>query len=464
MFSCDTITDTEIRGKLERIRARVKSVARPLICLPNIHPKARLESPPQFVATTRGTIVPQLSAPAMNCGMSIFTTTLTASDFTEDFLRQFAASLRSGVKKRPGKGVLLGSWLGFSRNKQTPYDLSKKELEDMFIHGAEAACKKYQLPKEELGHIEYNGCTLTQEEKNVINLKELIPRSSYKNARHEMGYNFGGNHFLEFHAVEKIVDKETARAFGIAENQLLLSYHGGGGHATYHLGRYFARREKNTPFEKAALFLLKLPFHFASWNGIRRARARWQAYFSHAPFPEIQLHTKEGKRLMESIKVALNYGYAFRAALLRRIKDALPRGDASFLWDAAHNSIREETIAGEELVIHRQDAAHIFPGKPVFVAGFNTLSYLGVGTEKGETAFYSITPSAGKTIARFMETGHSKEDAGHYTLLSKRKEKDLIRVPHTTPEGLFHIVNAFEKEGMIRPVAYLRPLASIKGH
>lgn len=465
-FSCDNITDPEIRGKLENI-ARVKSMARGPLCLPNIHPKAGLESPPQFVAATQNTIVPMLTAPAMNCGMSVFKTTLTKDDFSEEFLQTFAANLRSRVAPRISRMQTFLQWLGLSQRPFLQYDLSNKELENFFLNGSKAAVQKYNLPKDELDRIEYNGCVLSEDEKKDINFKSLVPRSSYTNGRHELGYNFGGNHFLELQYIEKILDEKKAQEWGLKENQIVMFYHGGGGHATYHLGRYFARRQKNTPTEKIILFFLKLGFHFGSIEGLKNFRIRWYAYFSRKPFPEIPLDTPEGKRLWQSIQIGLNYGYAFRTALLRRIKDALPAGkDASFIWDAAHNSIMQENVDGQTLIVHRQDAMHVTPGKPVMIAGFNnTLSYLGQGSAGGSKTLWSCTPSASKTIAQAIEKGISKpENPPHTTLVSKRKNKELARKEHVTSEGLFEVVHELENEDIIQAVAYLRPLGGLKGH
>ena len=462
-FSCDNLAFPEVAEKISRVKKHVPDLARPLVCLPNIHPKAGLESPPQFVATTKDTIVPQLTAPAMNCGMSVCKTNLTRFDFSEEFFNNFASRLRAGAHPWIGKWKTALQWIGLYSRPATIYDLTKDELKGIFLDGAPAALLRYHLPQDEAERMEYGGCVLSEEEKKEINLAHLIPRSAWINARHEMGYNFGGNHFLELQYVEKILDKETAHQWGLREDQIVLFYHGGGGHATYHLGRYFGRREKNTPFEKLILFWLKLFFHFGSWKGIWHVRARWHAYFSRVPFPATPLYTKEGKRLMQSIKIALNYGYAFRAALLRRINDALPKGSASFLWDAAHNSIMEERVNGELLIMHRQDAVRVFNKKPVMIAGFNTLSYLGIGMEQ-ESSLRSATPSAGKTIMRFKEESKSKEDPQHTMLISKRKEKELKKVTQQSPEGLFAVTNELEQAGIVRPVAYLRPIATIKGH
>lgn len=464
-FNCSTIEDPEIREKLKKI-ALIKSLIGDPLCLPNIHPKRGLESPPQFVVATYGTIVPMLSAPAMNCGMSVFITNLSQGDFSPAFLESFATNLRAGIANRVGRFRTLLQWLGIRKTTIGSYDLSPHELEEIFLDGARAAIKKYKLPAEELEHIEYGGSVLSPNEQKLIDLKKIIPHSSYTNGRHEMGYNFGGNHFLEIHVIEKILDPAVATQWGLHEGQLALFYHGGGGHATYHLGRYYARREKNTSMEKVALFFLKFFFHFLSWDGICDFRARWYAYFSQTPFPEIPIDSSEGKRLMQSIKIGLNYGYAFRVALLRRMNDALPKGEAHFLWDGAHNSIREEQISGKQAVIHRQDAMKVFLDKPVMVAGNNnTLSYIGIGRSGKDKTLSSVTPSAGQTIDTYVRTGKSKpETPRHITLISKRKNTTFIEKEHITSEGLFDVVREFEKEDIIQPVAYLRPLGGIKGH
>lgn len=463
-FTCDIINEPTSRAKLDRI-AKIPSLVK-TFCLPNIHRKDKLESPPQFVAATTGTIVPMLTAPAMNCGTSILATTLNKKDFSPQFLKEFAVHLRNQIAPRIKPWQSFLGWLGLYERPRTKYDLSRSELEDFFLNGAKAAIKKYNLPKTELEHIEYEGNVIGDEERKKINLKNLIPRSSYATARHELGYNFGGNHFLEFHYIERIENPEIAKKWDLHEGQIMLFYHGGGGHASYHLGRYFARREKNTTREKIILFILKFLFHLTSMDGLKNFRARWHAYFSRAQFPETPVNTPEGERLFQSIKLGLNYGYAFRVALLRRINDALPRGSASFLRDAAHNSITEELIENKSVVIHRQDAMRVFFDKPVMIMGQNnTLGYIGIGSKGAEKILNSITPSATQVIQEYIHDGKSKiEEPKHISYISKRKNPDLIIKEHVTSEGLFDVVQQFEKEDIIKPVAYIRPLGSIKGH
>jgi len=398
----------------------------------------------------------------MNCGMSVYITNLTKDDFSEKFLKIFTEKLRAGVYPRRTRMQMILARFGLHKNRHTSYDLTNEEFEAFLTEGAPAAIKKYNLSEKELEHMEYGGVETAAVTKK--DLHSLVPKSAYVNGRHEMGYNFGRNHFLEIHYVEDIIDEGTAQKWNLKKNQLIFYYHGGGGHATYHLGRYFGNRIKNTSTEKAILFILKIPFHFLSWNGIKGIRARWRMYFSRKPFPGISASSKEGVRLMKSIGIALNYGYGFRVALLRRIQDALPEGTVSLLWDAAHNSIRKETHNGQEFIVHRNDAVHVLPDNPVMIAGFHTRSYIGIGGTKTNATFASASQSAGRTIDMFDRKGKSKPDFTHYTLVSKRKEKEIIKVPHRTDEGLQAVITPMEEAGIVKPVAYIRPLAIIKGH
>lgn len=447
----------------------VKSVRAGPLCLPNFHTKEKLEVPSPFVAATEGMIVPMFSAPSMNCGMGLIVSSLTKNNVDEKFFEEFSRLMRREVAPRFSRFQTILLHLGFIKRPRKKYDLTKKELEDVILHGASAVTIKYGLSEKTISRIEHRGSLFSKTEKQKIYFSHILPRASYTNGLHDMGFNFGGNHFLETHYVEEIIDEEAAKKFGLRKDQIVFFYHGGGGHATYHLGRYFARRAKNTWLEKVALFWRKLFFHFCSWKGLRHARERWRYYFSCKLFPEIPLNTEEGQRLMQSIKGALNYGYAFRAAIFARVRDALeklfPEVSVALLYDAAHNTIFEETREGKTLIIHRQDAMVAHKDMPVFIAGYNnTRSYIGVGTGNAGSSLASVSASAAAAIKQFEKEGKSHSLAPpHTTTIYRHKEPFTKKVEHTTDEGLLAIAREFEEDGIIKPVAFIRPLAVIKG-
>lgn len=448
----------------------VKSMRVGPLCLPNLHEKENLEVPSPFVAATEGAIVPMFSAPSMNCGMGMIISSLTKNDIDEIFFEKFSRLMRREVSPRFSRFQTTMLHLGLIKRPQKKYDLTKKEFENVILHGASAVKEKYDLSEKTIAHIERNGSLFSHIEKQKICFPSIIPRAAYTNGLHDMGFNFGGNHFLETHYVEEIKDAEMAKKFGLQKDQIVFFYHGGGGHATYHLGRYFARRAKNTWLEKFALFWRKCFFHFGSWEGLRRARERWRYYFSCKQFPEIPLDTEEGQRLMQSIKAALNFGYAFRAALFARVRDTLvdmdyPPETVSLLYDAAHNTIFEEEHENIQMIVHRQDAMVAHNGMPVFIAGYNnTRSYIGVGTGSKGSLLASVSASAAAMIRQYEKEGKSRSLIPlQTTTIYRHKEPFIKKVEHITDEGLLAIAREFEKDGIIKPVAFIRPLAVIKG-
>ena len=184
-----------------------KSVRVGPLCLPNLHHKENLEIPSPFVAATEGTIVPMFSAPSMNCGMGIIISALTKNDVNEKFFEEFSRLVRREVSPRFSRlqTALLHCFLIKRPHKK--YDHEKKELEKVALHGAPAVLAKYHLSPEILDHIEYRGSLFNEREKQDVVLSDILPRASYKNGLHDMGFNFGGHHFLETHCVEEIVDE-----------------------------------------------------------------------------------------------------------------------------------------------------------------------------------------------------------------------------------------------------------------
>jgi tRNA-splicing ligase RtcB len=451
--------------------ASLKSLALPMVCLPDIHLKERTEGPCSFAAATDGTIVPELTAPSVGCGMGVLTTSLTTKDADHIFFENFYREMRAHLGPRYGhiKNLLL--WLGIINRPQFPYDLSNTEFENLIRQGAPYAVQKYNLPHDTLDHVEYHGSMFTEGEQNTINLKKILPRVSYRSGSHDLGYGFKGNHFLEIQFVEEILDADMARSWGISEKQILIMYHGGGGAVSYHVGRYFGNRKKNTTRQKIILNILKVLFHFGSPRDWKFAPKRIRYYFFPKPFTEIPLDTPEGQRLMNATKASLNYSYGFRMAIVRRVIDslerALPRKKpmVALLWDSAHNAIVEENIGGKNVVVHRHTANRAFEGKPVIVSGFNTTnSYLGVGLAGAEEHLFASDHGAGVTIQKMEKDGLSKKHPKNLITHIYQTKPPFKQIrEHITNEGIDYVVHQLETAGILRPVVKLRPLAVFKG-
>jgi len=468
-LGCD-LDDERIRHILERITA-LKSLAFPAVCLPDLHLKNRTEAPSSFVAATEGTIVPELTAPSVGCGMGIIATSLEARDIDHNFFEIFYRALRTELGPRYGhfKNILL--WLGIIDRPKKKYDLSVKEFEEIIRNGAVAAVKKYSLPPDTLEHVELYGSVYTKEEIKTLNLKNILPRISYSSGRHDIGYGFKGNHFLEIQYVEEILKPEKAAEWGLRENQIVIMYHGGGGAVSYHIGRYFANRKKNTLKQKAFLLPLKILFHFGSLKAWRDFPQRLRYYFFPRPFTEIPIGTREGHRLLLATKASLNYSYAFRMAIVRRIIDSihdiLPKkaAETHLVWDSSHNTIMEEIINGKTVMVHRHTANRVFEGKPVIVSGFNTTnSYIAVGLKEAENHLFSSDHGAGVTIQKFEKDGlTASHPKNHTTHIYQTRSPYKRVIHHITNEGIDYVIQKLTEERVAEPVARLRPLAVFKG-
>ncbi|TSC79439.1 MAG: tRNA-splicing ligase RtcB [Parcubacteria group bacterium Gr01-1014_29] len=469
-MGCD-LTDQKLIQILEQITS-LPGLARPVVCLPDIHMKEKTEAPASFVAATDNVVIPELTAPSVGCGMGVIATTLTRADITSERLEMFYAQMQRHRGPNYGTWDNILLWLGIKKRPHNKYDFSEQELVEAVRDGARAAVKKYNLPSETLDHVEYRGDAMKNETKQAIRISSILPRAAFASGRHDIGYGFKGNHFLEIQYVETVADQQTAHAWGLYPETVVVMYHGGGGAVSHYLGRYFARRKKDSVSLRSRLFqfLGKLVFHFGSFEGLWHIGKRWRYYFVPKQFQEVLAHSFEGKRLLASIAASLNYSYAFRLAIVKRVQDALeaafgPTVKTHLVWDNIHNSIRPETIGGKEYIVHRHTATRVFDGRPVLISGFNnTNSYIGIGLAGAQEHLFSADHGAGETIKTHAENGNAKPHPENFTTnIYTSKPPYKKTAIHITNEGLDAVIKPLEETGAMRPVVYTRPIAVFKG-
>lgn len=461
--------DSRLEHILETI-TRIPSVVGAPVCLPDVHIKEKTEAPASFVVATAGTIIPELTAPSVGCGMGVLATSLDRASVHPEMFERFYTAMRQhlGPKYSFLKNMFL--WLGLTHRPQQKYDFMPSELQNIIYRGASAAAQKYNVPEATLNHIEYGGNAMDPELARMFKPHDLLPRSAWISGLHNIGYGFKGNHFLEIQYVDEIIDEDTARVWGLKKDQVVIMYHGGGGAVSHYVGRYFAKRKKKSSRERFTLFAAKMLFHFGSWRGITHARERWHYYFRPKQFQEVPLDSYEGKRLLAATQASLNYSYAFRLAISKRIMDSLvgafgTSAKASLLWDTIHNSIVPENINGKDVVVHRHTATRVFEGKPVIVSGSSTTSsYLGVGLAGADHHLFSADHGAGETIKRFVRerkvTTHPQE---FKTYIYTTKPPHVQVATHITDGGIDHVMKSLVDANITRPVVKLRPLAVFKG-
>jgi len=465
------ITDKGVKNIVDKI-TKIGDLAAPPICFPDIHMKPSMETPTSMAVATNSTIIPTLITSTVGCGMGLIATNLTKDDITVEFCKSFSTDLMSGFSHEKKSRIrTFLTWAGlYTEKKKAPYDLSLVELQDVIEHGAHAVVEKYGFTLSVLNHIEKGGNIMDDEACVQTRESHIIPRSGRIGSLHNLGYWPGGNHFIEIQYIETIQNHDVARSWGLHEGQVVIMYHGGEGSLGFYVGRYFSRRKKHGLRERLLRFPAKFLFHFLSLDGLIRTVRRWKYYFIFRPLQEIPLHSREGERLMTSLKASMNYGYASRLAIVARIRDALSKTlsqkniTTQLVWDSTHNAITEETVQKRPCLIHRNGTVTVEPGRPVIISGTNTTqSYLGCGEVGAEYYLYSADHGVGVSHEKKVRGGEVTEHGGRHTTylyhVSSGSEKIL---PHTSSDALDEVTKTLEKHGIVSPVARMRPLAAFK--
>ncbi len=468
------LADPEIKNDI-RLLKKIDEISKldfveKIVCLSDVHFKGRAEAPSSFAAATKNMIVPHLTSPSLNCGMGVLKTSLKKEDITEEFLERFYKNIDLTFRD-----------LIFFRKRSVAkrYRYSSQEFLSALLNGAETILQKYSLSKEFIENMEVPFIPIDEDvtaeiKENWKNLYKYIPRQAVSDEPYGLGRGFHGNHFLEFQHIEKICDKKAAIKFGIKKGDVVVMYHGGGGVVSYFVGRYFARRMKNSTVQRLKLFFRKFCFHFCSTEGLKNFRLRWHLYFSDSKFPAISFDSQEGKRMYNAFNMSMNYGYAYRAVMALMIADKIKEssqntGEIRFqiLADKAHNIIQKEAIGKKNLIVHRHNACRIIPGKPLILSGFNnTSSYLMISGKNSSRSMDTIDHGAGETIDNFLYKGISKQRIPEeVTLLYSpytKNSKCLKKVRHITNEGINHVVDTLSRHKIAQPLARLRPIAVLK--
>ena len=452
--------EPEVTGPIEKIR-RISGLKN-LYCLPDIHNKSHLEAPTSIAAEVEDSLVSELVPPSLGCGMGVVLTPFDVSDLSEKKLDDFYKKIKGEVDyshESAIKGFFL--WLGIISRPKLEYDFDSGEMRRAAASGARAVLEKYGLPESTLEHVEFGGRSPGSEILEEQVLDSVIPRSGEIEGGRNIGYGFGGNHFLEVQYVEKITDEETARKWGIRKGQVLVSYHGGGGSLPFYIGRYFSNRKKYSKKENFIRLPAKIIFHFADLGRVSDFPKRWRYYFEKNPFQEISVSGEEGQRRLASVVAAQNYGYAYRLGMVRRIMDAMEkafgRGGMSLLWDACHDSIYPDG-KDRRRIIHQNGANRVSSGKPVFISGTaKTASYLGVGLRSG-----FCDHGAGVAEKKAEKENKSVIHPENFLTYVYDRDRRKKALRHMTGEGLKEVAREFESAGIIKPVALLRPVATLK--
>ncbi len=340
------------------------------------------------------------------------------------------------------------------------FRLSNKEIDDMLRGGASWAVDQGLGFPEDLAYTEENGRMAGANPKQVS-------KTAKKRFTDQLGTLGSGNHYIELQYVEKILDREKAGAFGLQEEDALVSIHCGSRGLGHQIGKdYIALM-----LEQAPKHGLKLP----------------ERDLACAP-----INSDLGQAYLGAMLCGINCALANRQAITHLLRETfaeiMPSAALRLLYDVSHNTckIEEHELKGKKhkLFVHRKGATRSFPpghrdlpaaykgaGQPVLVGGsMGTPSYVLAGTLAAmDLSFGSACHGAGRALSR---TQARKIAKGRDVLESLKQKNIYVRtnslkaIAEEAPQAykaIESVVVATAEAGLATPVARLRPIACIKG-
>lgn len=382
----------------------------------------------------------------INCGVRLLTTNLKKSE-VEPKIKPLLDELFKNIP--PGVGG------------KSIFRLSDQELDDVLKNGAEWALRQGYGVQEDLDHCEENG-RMKDADPNKVSHK------AKSRGRAQLGTLGSGNHFLEIQRVAKIFDKETAKVFGInEEDQIVVLIHCGSRGLGHQVCSDYLRKMEDTYPD----IMAKLP----------------EKDLIYAP-----AKTQLADDYFKAMSAAANYAWANRHIIGHQVrksfKHLFKNAELQTVYDVAHNIAKLEQHSADNetftAYVHRKGATRAFgPGKmeipknyqstgqPIFIPGsMGTSSYVLVGTEKShQESFASTAHGAGRVMSRHEAIRKYRGEQ-----IKQDLEKDSIYVKAASWKGITEeappvykdvdeVVKVSDQAGIGKLVAQLKPLGVIKG-
>jgi tRNA-splicing ligase RtcB len=338
--------------------------------------------------------------------------------------------------------------------------LSRRELDEVLVHGARWAVGRGFGEESELAFVEERG-----------RMRGADPTKVSDRAKErqlgEIGTLGSGNHYLELQVADRVYDERTARVFGLAEGDLLVTIHCGSRGLGHQIGTDYLK--------------------VLGAAGPRHGIVLPDRELACAPIRSV-----EGQDYLGAMRAAINCALANRQVVGHLVREAfarsLPEARLSLLYDVSHNTCKEEThvVAGasRRLFVHRKGATRAFgpghpevperyrsAGQPVLVGGtMGTYSFVLAGTETAAArSFSSSCHGAGRQMSRMQAKrtwrgGALIEELGSRGILIKaHSASGAAEEAPGAYKDVEEVARVAEEAGLSSRVARLRPIACVKG-
>ena len=386
----------------------------------------------------------------INCGVRVLRTNLSEKD-----VKPHVRNLLESIFKNVPSGVGMSGKI----------KLSTSQLDEALEGGAKWAVKQGYGNQNDIEHLEEQGCMQSADASKVST-------EAKKRGAPQLGTLGAGNHFLEIQVVDKIIQPEIAKAFGINhEGQITIMIHTG---------------SRGLGHQVCTDYLQILEHAFQ--NEIKELPDRELIY---APSG-----SKECENYFKAMCCGANYAWANRQIITHWVRESmvsvLKKSEKEMgletIYDVAHNiaKVEEYEIDGKKkkVFVHRKGATRALGpghdeipadyrsiGQPVLIPGsMGTASYILVGTEKAsEQTFSSVCHGAGRLESR---SGALRSLRGENVKNELEKRGILVRaaswkvIAEEAPQvykDVDEVVRVCEEAGIAKIVARLRPIGVVKG-
>jgi tRNA-splicing ligase RtcB len=385
----------------------------------------------------------------INCGVRLLRTDLSVEDIQKK-LRPLIDGLFRAVPSGVG-----------SKNRFRP---SKQEFRRLLQQGAKWAVSQGYGTKEDLEHIEDDGCIAGAD-------PDLVSDRAVERGLPQVGTLGSGNHFVEVDMIEEIYDQKAAAELGLKEKQVMVQVHTG--------SRGFG--------------------HQVCDDYIKVMMKALQKYHIEVPDPQLccaPLSSPEGKNYCSAMACAANYAFVNRQMIKYCIEEAFlevlsltPKElNMTLIYDIAHNigKFEEHEVEGkkQKVFVHRKGATRAFGpghpsipkeyqnlGQPVLIPGdMGRYSFLLLGTNGAmKETFGSSCHGAGRVMSRHQALKHFrgkdliKEIESQGIMVAVQSKQTLGEEMPIAYKDVKDVVDIIAKSGISRKVVKLKPLAVTKG-
>jgi RNA-splicing ligase RtcB len=269
--------------------------------------------------------------------------------------------------------------------------------------------------------------------------------------------------------VDEIADENVASRWNLAVGQVLIMYHLGPGPLGSILSNLYAFRSKPQLHRKVGYAFFRNVLHLRNGRGYHRTFAAFNQWLT------LDSESEQGMAYANVLNVIKNYGFAYRTATMRAIVDAVhevtgsPPDSNELIVDMSHNMLQPEEISNQRFWVSRHNCCRPRPGMPGIVAGNHQVSsYVTIGPPDCDSVLAGYDHGVGFLIEEAQQKGLLGNDpSGHEVRrLSMTRgtqqlhEQEVLPLMARTP--LDSAMRTLAADGMARPVALLRPLATLK--